>query len=111
LVAWAARSYYDELLAAGCEIHEYRPGMIHAKYMVIDNSVAMIGSANMDVRSLYLNYEVTAMFYDDEVTRALAQVFVDDLADGCPVLAADRAQLALRWRLAEGFARILSPLL
>lgn len=111
LVAWAARSYYDELLAAGCEIHEYQPGMIHAKYMVIDGSVAMIGSANMDVRSLYLNYEVTAMFYDDEVTRALAQVFVDDLADGCRVLASERARVPLRWRLAEGFARILSPLL
>lgn len=111
LVAWAARSYYDELIAAGCEIHEYRPGMIHAKYMVIDNSVAMIGSANMDVRSLYLNYEVTAMFYDAEVTRALAQVFIDDVADGCPVLASDRAALRLRWRLAEGFARIMSPLL
>jgi cardiolipin synthase A/B len=111
LVAWAARSYYDELIAAGCQIHEYRPGMIHAKYMVIDDSVAMIGSANMDVRSLYLNYEVTAMFYDGDVTRALAQVFVDDLADGCPVRAMDRVQVPLRWRLAEGFARILSPLL
>ncbi|PRQ07432.1 cardiolipin synthase [Enhygromyxa salina] len=111
LVAWAARSYYDELLAAGCEIHEYRPGMIHAKYMVVDDSVAMIGSANMDVRSLYLNYEVTAMFYDDAVTRALAQVFVADLADGCRVHASDRERVPLRWRLAEGFARILSPLL
>ncbi|KIG16438.1 Cardiolipin synthetase [Enhygromyxa salina] len=111
LVAWAARSYYDELIAVGCEIHEYRPGMIHAKYMVIDDSVAMIGSANMDVRSLYLNYEVTAMFYDGEVTKALAQVFLDDLADGVQVCRKDRTDLRLRWRLAEGFARILSPLL
>jgi cardiolipin synthase len=110
-VALAARSYYDDLLAAGCEIYEYVPGMLHAKYMIIDDSVAFVGSANMDVRSLYLNYEVTAIFYDREVGEALAQVFTRDLADGRPVLAQDRARVPLPWRIAEGLARILSPLL
>ncbi|PRQ04708.1 Major cardiolipin synthase ClsA [Enhygromyxa salina] len=110
-VALAARSYYDELIAAGCEIHEYMPGMLHSKYMIVDDSVAMIGSANMDVRSLYLNYEVTAMFYDRAVTQSLAQVFGEDLADGRQVLATARTQVPLRWRLAEGLARIMSPLL
>lgn len=110
-VGVAARSYYDELLAAGCEIHEYSPGMLHSKYIVIDETVAMIGSTNFDVRSLYLNYEVTAVFYDRTVARALAEVFAEDLRHGRKVEIADRANVPLHWRLAEGLARILSPLL
>jgi cardiolipin synthase len=110
-VAVAACSYYDELMAAGCEIYEYTPGMLHAKYMIIDNTVACIGSANMDVRSLYLNYEVTAMFYDRSVVESLAHVFLDDLANGRRVEREERKQLGLGTRLAEGFARIVSPLL
>lgn len=110
-VAFAARSYYDELMAAGCEIYEYTPGMLHAKYMIIDNTIACIGSANMDVRSLYLNYEVTAMFYDREVVESLAQVFLDDLGNGRRVRASERERLGLAERFAEGIARIVSPLL
>jgi cardiolipin synthase A/B len=110
-VGLAARSYYDVLLAAGCEIHEYSPGMLHSKYIVIDETVAMIGSANFDVRSLYLNYEVTAVFYDRTVACALAEVFREDVRHGRQVEIADRATIPLRWRFAEGLARILSPLL
>lgn len=110
-VGLAARSYYDVLLSAGCEIYEYRPGMLHSKYIVIDDTVAIIGSANFDIRSLYLNYEVTAMFYDHDVACALAEVFLDDLKEGRRVTAAERAIVPLRWRLAEGLARIMSPLL
>src|SRR5690606_28876438 len=110
-VGLAARSYYDVLLSAGCEVHEYSPGMLHSKYIVIDETVAMIGSANFDVRSLYLNYEVTAVFYDRTVACALADVFREDLRHGHRVELADRANISLRWRFAEGLARILSPLL
>jgi cardiolipin synthase A/B len=110
-VGLAARSYYDELMAAGCEIHEYTPGMLHAKYMVIDDTVAIVGSANMDVRSLYLNYEVTAMFYDRKVATELAEVFLVDLRDGRRIDPAARTKVPLRWRFAEGLARIMSPLL
>ena len=110
-VGLAARSYYDELIAAGCEIHEYTPGMLHSKYMVIDDTIAVIGSANFDVRSLYLNYEVTAMFYDHDVAEELAAVFRQDVDDGRPILATERAEIPLRWRFAEGLARILSPLM
>jgi cardiolipin synthase A/B len=110
-VALAARSYYDELMAAGCQIYEYTPGMLHSKYLIIDDTVACIGSANMDVRSLYLNYEVTAMFYDRGVVESLARVFLDDVANGLLVQASDRAKLPLQSRFAEGIARIVSPLL
>jgi cardiolipin synthase A/B len=110
LVALASSSYYDELLESGCRIFEYAPGMLHAKYVIVDE-LSAIGSANMDVRSFHINYEITAMFYDARITAALAEVFMIDLGDAREVQAADRLGLSLTTRLAEGAARVLSPLL
>lgn len=111
LVSLAAASYYDELLAAGCRIYEYLPGMLHAKYMLVDDRVAAIGSANMDVRSFYLNYEVTAMFYDRRLALDLAEVFTRDTSRALEVRPEGRRRLSLARRIGEGTARLLSPLL
>ncbi|HEY8379563.1 MAG TPA: cardiolipin synthase, partial [Nannocystis sp.] len=111
LASLAGASYYDELLAAGCRIYEYLPGMLHAKYLLVDDRVAAIGSANMDIRSFYLNYEVTALFYDRRLTSELAEVFTRELARALEVRPESRRNLPLRRRLGEGLARLLSPLL
>ncbi len=111
LAGLAGRAYYDDLLAAGCRIFEYQRGMLHAKCMIIDDEVAALGSANMDIRSFYLNYEVTAVFYDEEVTAQLASIFATHLQQTVEISAASRANLPLGQRLAEGFAKVLSPLL
>jgi cardiolipin synthase len=110
LVAYASRSYYDELLEVGCRIYEYEPGMLHAKYLIVDE-VAAIGSANMDIRSFHINYEITAMFYDATLTQQLAEMFVTDLQQAREVRASERIALPLMTRLAENAARVLSPLL
>ena len=110
LVALASRSYFDELLEVGCQIFEYQPGMLHAKYLIADE-VAAIGSANMDVRSFFLNYEITAMFYDARVTEGLARIFEEDLEQAREVTARARIGAPLSSRFAESFARVLSPLL
>jgi cardiolipin synthase len=111
LVAYAGRSYFDDLMSAGCHIFEYLPGMLHAKYLIVDDHVSAIGSANMDVRSLYINYEVTAMFYDPEVTAEVAAVYDADLSRAREVKRAERSNLPTHVRLLEGAARVLSPLL
>jgi len=110
LVALASRSYYDLMLAAGCRIFEYG-GMLHAKYLIVDEHVAAIGSANMDVRSFYINYEVTAMFYNEAVTSDLAAVFESDMERAVEVSIRGRRSIPIQSRLAENFARLLSPLL
>ncbi len=110
LVVYASRSYYDELLQVGCRIFEYDAGMLHAKYLIADD-VSAIGSANMDVRSFHINYEITAMFYDAEVTSALATVFEADLGQATEIRSADRAEPSVWARLLENSARVLSPLL
>lgn len=110
LVALAAASYYDELMEAGARVFEYQAGMMHAKYAVFDD-VTLVGSANMDVRSFHLNYEVVAMFYDASVTAAMVGRFSEDLAGSVEITAEAREQLGA-WRgMLEAAARVTSPLL
>lgn len=70
-VAAASHSYYNRLLEAGCEIHEYREGLLHAKTLTIDGCISLIGSSNLDLRSFDLNYENNILMQDDEMTRAI----------------------------------------
>lgn len=71
VVAAASRSYYRKLLAAGCRIHEFRNGLLHAKTLTIDSRVSMIGSSNVDQRSFDLNYENNILLQDQAVTCAI----------------------------------------
>ena len=111
LVNLAARSYYDDLLNAGVEIYQYKKGFVHAKTMVTDGSIAMIGTANMDQRSFDLNFEVNAIVYDTQLANQLRNIFFEDLKD------AERIDVT-RWNkrpwyklLSEQTARLISPLL
>ncbi|MFO0972470.1 MAG: cardiolipin synthase [Phycisphaerae bacterium] len=111
LVLWAGRSYYDELCAAGVEVYEYDAGMLHSKVVVVDQSWALAGSANMDTRSFRLNFEITTVLYDPAPARLLQADF-DALRDRSrrvhPLSPRD-------WRFREslklGLARLASPLL
>jgi cardiolipin synthase A/B len=107
----AGRSSYEELIEAGVHIHEYQPGMIHAKMMVVDGALALVGSANMDLRSFRLNFEVHALIGDGYTARALERSFAADLEQTKEVsLEAWRAR-SNHLRVAEGAARLVSPLL
>jgi len=68
---FAQRSYYDDLLEAGIEIHLYRPHFLHAKHLTIDDDIALIGSTNMDIRSFALNAEINLIVYDPAIVRQL----------------------------------------
>lgn len=109
-VRWASLSYYDELLAAGCRIEE-SPRMIHSKYLLVDHNVAAVGSANMDIRSFHLNYEITAMFYDESVNEALAKWYERDAIEASPVTEMQRKRLRPLDRALEALARVSSPIL
>ncbi len=111
VVGEAGRSFYEDLLGAGVRILEYGPGMIHAKTMVIDGAVSLVGSANMDLRSFRLNFEVHTVVRDRALARRLEETFEADLAVSAEVdLEAFRARPALR-KLAQGAARLLVPLM
>jgi cardiolipin synthase len=111
LVLHAGRSYYDELLASGVRVYEYDTGILHAKSMVVDDRWATVGSANMDIRSFELNFEVNAAVYGPAFANQLAQLFDQDLTHARQVTLEDLANKTLPSRMAEGLARVLSPVL
>jgi len=73
----AQRSYYDDLLEAGIQIHLYRPHFLHAKLLTIDDHVALTGSTNMDIRSFALNAEINLLIYDRQVVEQLKVIQED----------------------------------
>jgi len=111
LVRLASRSYYASLLSAGVRIFEYNRGFVHAKTLVVDDWVGSIGSANMDVRSFELNYELNAFCYGSRFTDDLGEQFTADLRDARPVTLEEVLDASYPTRLGQGFARLLSPLL
>ena len=110
LVTYCVRSYYDELLAAGVKVYEYGPRMLHSKALLVDDALALIGSANFDHRSFRLNFEVSVLFNDAGVAADLAQLIEREFAHA-PRVRNDRERPLLRSRLPEALARLMSPLL
>lgn len=111
IVTAAARSYFDDVLAAGGRVFEYQPTMIHSKTIVVDDFFAAVGTANMDNRSFRLNFEVTAILYGEEHASELAAQYERDLKLCKEIDVAARKASPLKWRLGEAGARLLSPLL
>lgn len=111
IVNLAASSYYGNLLDAGVEIYLYQKGFLHAKTMVVDKEVSIIGTANMDQRSFELNFEVNAIVYDTQIATQMTEIFYKDVLDSEKI---DRNAWRARskWKvLLEQTARLLSPLL
>jgi cardiolipin synthase len=79
LVRLAANSYFPALLEAGVRIYRYQRGFLHAKTLVVDDWMSSIGSANMDVRSFQLNYELDAFLFGKETCEQMAAQFLADL--------------------------------
>lgn len=75
-----ARSYYNELLDAGVKIYEFLPGFVHSKTVVSDDEKAVVGSINMDYRSLYLSFECAALLYRNESVAAVEKDMQDTLS-------------------------------
>ncbi|WOI57804.1 cardiolipin synthase [Palleronia sp. LCG004] len=73
IVAAASRSYYPKLLSAGCRIHEFKGGLLHAKTLTLDGKVTFVGSSNLDLRSFDLNYENNILLQDPDMTRAVRE--------------------------------------
>lgn len=86
LTQWAAKSAYKSLLLAGVHIYEYLPRLLHAKTVVVDGEWSMLGTANLDYRSLFINYELNLITRDPGVSRQLEQQFINDLRESEHIL-------------------------
>jgi cardiolipin synthase A/B len=107
----AQRSYYDDLLAAGIQIHLYRPHFLHAKHLTIDDHIALVGSTNMDIRSFALNAEVNMLVYDQAVVHQLRAVQERYFANSNRLEAEIWNRTPLGARAAQNTARLLDSFL
>jgi cardiolipin synthase len=110
LVRRASRAFYPELAESGVKIFEY-PGMLHAKAMIVDDKLAMVGSANMDTRSFRLNFEIACFLASGEFNQELATVFARDVAKSREIRAEDLGRRALPSRVIDAAAHHHSPVL
>ncbi len=110
VVSAASRTYCEALARAGVRVYEYGPPMLHAKTMVIDDTVGVVGTANMDNRSFRLNFEVAAAFYGGEVIAELARRFEADRSRSADFRRRRREGSRLA-ALLESLARLSSPVL
>jgi len=110
-VYWASLSYLGELLKAGVRCYQYEKGFIHSKLLLIDGIVASTGTANMDVRSFKLNFEVNAFIYDRATTQKFEAAFHKDLVNCTEMTTEWYTSLGMVTRVKESISRLLSPLL
>ncbi len=107
----ACRSYYDELLNAGVEIYEYRRGQQHAKTITIDGCWSLVGTANFDARSVFLNFEVGLALYDAGLAEQLEFHFARDLESSVRIQREEWTRRGTWDRLKENSCRMFSPVL
>ncbi len=105
------RSYYDDLLPHGIRILEYQPRMIHAKALTVDGLYTMAGSANLDIRSLRINFELNVLLTCKATTQAADQFFDQTAAESHAVTLEEYQRRPLRHKIAEAVFRPLAPLL
>ncbi|KKO54733.1 cardiolipin synthase [Paenibacillus sp. DMB20] len=107
----ASHSYFPTLLDAGVEIFEYERGFLHSKLLIVDGEIATIGTANMDMRSFHLNFEVNALLVETESVLQMVHDFERDLQFATLIDQDKFMNKPIIFRLLESGARLMSPLL
>ncbi len=112
---WYARavaySYYKELLDAGVKLYEYTPGFIHGKTFCSDGEVAVVGSVNLDFRSLYLHFECAAWFLDSSVVNSVYEDFTATI-EKCSVITKESCtKMNPLRKILNAFLRLFAPLM
>ncbi len=111
LVGAAARSYFPSLTRGGVRVFEYLPSMLHAKTLMVDNRWSIVGSANLDIRSFRLNFELGGLVLDPVFAGELEARFHRDQAVSKEVTEEDLDRRGYLAKLKDSFARLLSPLM
>ncbi|MBQ9084682.1 MAG: PLDc N-terminal domain-containing protein [Clostridia bacterium] len=110
LVKLMGRSFYLSLIRAGVKIYEYTPGFIHEKTIVSDDSYAIIGTINLDYRSLVHHYEDAVLLFGSKTVMSIKESFIG-LFDSSLLIDEKRASLGVFERLFTSIARLFAPLL
>ncbi|MFG0245341.1 MAG: cardiolipin synthase [Phycisphaerales bacterium JB052] len=111
LVRHASRSYFQDLLNAGVEIHAYRGGLLHAKTVTADDDVALLGSVNMDLRSFSINFEISMFIYNQATVQEMKALQKSYMDDAVRIESHDWERRPVHSKLLENALQLLSPIL
>lgn len=111
MVQWASKAFYSELLLAGVKIYEFYGGLLHTKSVVIDEQFCLVGTVNMDMRSLWLNFEVTLAIDDQEFTQKMHELQNDYISQSHPVSIDKWRERSIFSRFLERTFYLFNPLL
>jgi cardiolipin synthase len=111
MVRWASRSFFSELLEAGVRIYQFEDGLLHTKSVLVDGQLSLVGTVNLDMRSLWLNFEITLVIDDDGFGSDLACVQDDYIARSQLLNAAEWQKRPFWHRIVERLFYFFSPLL
>lgn len=110
VVFWLSRSYYRQLIEAGVKIYEYTPGFVHAKGCICDDKLAVLGSVNLDYRSLFLHFECSSIFYDSSIIKTFKADILETQSK-CRQRTLEDTKRGFFGRIIDGVLRIFAPLL
>lgn len=105
-----SRSYYRQLIEAGVKIYEYTPGFVHAKGCICDDKLAVLGSVNLDYRSLFLHFECSSIFYDSSIIKTFKADILETQSK-CRQRTLEDTKRGFFGRIIDGVLRIFAPLL
>lgn len=111
LVGWASRAFFTELLAAGVKVYQFEGGLLHTKSVLVDGELSLVGTVNLDMRSLWLNFEITTAIDDKGFGADLAAVQDDYISRSRLLDARLWLKRPLWQRVAERLFYFFSPLL
>ncbi len=111
IVGAASKFYYRELLQAGVKIFMYKKGFVHAKTVVADTKLSVVGTANMDIRSFDLNFEIMSVIYGPNFARKLEDVYLNDLNECDELVYEDWIKQGILKQLTYSLARLISSFL
>ena len=111
MVHYASRSYYEELLNAGVKIHQFKGGLLHTKCVLVDRSTALFGTVNLDMRSVWLNYEVTMIIYSETFGLTMTTLLEEYICRSELVESERWSKRPFSNKFLENLFQIFSPLL
>lgn len=111
IAGYASKSYLGDLLKVGVKVYLYKGGFLHSKAIVCDDYLSSVGSVNLDFRSFYYNFEVSAIVYDRTVAQELKENFLNDIRMCKQLTLTEYRNRSFRRRFMESCARLFSPLM
>lgn len=108
---WILSANIGELMESGVRIYKYQKGFIHSKTIIADGKVASIGTANLDIRSFQLNFEISAIIFDSDFTKEQEKIFLNDIKDSKQVILEEYENRGRSIRIKEALIRLIAPIL